>query len=793
VQAWFDRSLAHRSPNVWNAQIDEGGCVKRIVSLAVSTLLAVGLIAVPGTGAAAEDPHESAPSQVGTQLEAPAADETAPQGDVTVDFAVKCFSYDGTPVGRITGANNAAAAVELEITYYGGTERHVPSVPAGAEIDETVPLDDGRGLTIQVFADGAEVLSEHQFVNCSPATSPAAGTAEARFTFECRGSAVAHISINNRIPEPTDLRIAFQQGAVVHDYELGALTTLSRNFGLTDDVANDVRISIDGTDIYFAEFVADCLDTAPAVSLQSQCDDLDGDNTALTLVNPNRRPVDVSIDSWVPSGPSKSSDVTVPAFGTTVVPFLIPEDQQRRFSVSYFSGIYEYQLLSRTVVRDCFEEWIDTRPAWVVGENRVGTTLTAELRHWSPAPDTVTYQWLRNGITIPGATASTYELTGADTGDHLSVSIVAGKAGYQSVTHTSSSPGPVVLAPVPTFSGQAAIGKTLTAVPGTWEPTPTSFDYEWYRNGSWISLATPTYQLTDADAGQTITVRVSALIPDRGWVSSTSKPLTIGGVLTSKTPTISGTARAGKTLVASPGLWGPAPVTLKYQWLRNGVAIPQATGASYVLTTSDAGRSISVQVTGSKSGHSTVTQHSSSVTVDRILTVGTPTISGTPAVGSTLKVTPGAWGPAPVNLTYQWYSSGWKIPMATGSTYKLTSTDAGRTIIVKVTGSKSGYTTVWKNSAGKVIEKTFRMSTPKIAGTPRVGSTLSVASGISGVPAGATLRYQWYRNGAAISGATGPTYRLTASDRGRSIAVKVRAIKTGYTSLALTSASVRIL
>lgn len=42
------------------------------------------------------------------------------------------------------------------------------------------------------------------------------------------------------------------------------------------------------------------------------------------------------------------------------------------------------------------------------------------------------YQWLRNGIAIKGATRSTYRLTTADKGRKVSVKVVAAIAGYLS-------------------------------------------------------------------------------------------------------------------------------------------------------------------------------------------------------------------------------------------------------------------------------------------------------------------------------------------------------------------------
>jgi hypothetical protein len=75
-----------------------------------------------------------------------------------------------------------------------------------------------------------------------------------------------------------------------------------------------------------------------------------------------------------------------------------------------------------------------------------------------------------------------------------------------------------------------------------------------------------------------------------------------------------------------------------------------------------------------------------------------PKITGTAKVGKTLKAKAGTWKPSKVKLSYQWYRGDKKIKKATKSTYKLTKSDKGKKIKVKVTGKKSGYKTVTKTS-----------------------------------------------------------------------------------------------
>lgn len=261
----------------------------------------------------------------------------------------------------------------------------------------------------------------------------------------------------------------------------------------------------------------------------------------------------------------------------------------------------------------------------------------------------------------------------------------------------------------PTISGTAKVGQRLTANPDVWRSGVT-LTYQWLRDGSVISRATgSTYTLTGADTGKKISVKVTGE-GERGVYVSRTSAQTVAvakGSVTPKSVAITGTAKVGGTLTASRGTWSPSDVTYKYQWLRDGAAIKGATAKSYTIVAADAGKRISVKVTGSATGYTSTSKTSAATAkvAQGTLATVTPNITGTPKVGSALTAAPGTWKPSGVTYRYQWLRDGKSIGGATAKTYKLTKADGGRKITVKVTGSKGGYTTASKTSAAKTIQK----------------------------------------------------------------------------------------
>ncbi|BDV30628.1 hypothetical protein [Microbacterium terricola] len=253
-------------------------------------------------------------------------------------------------------------------------------------------------------------------------------------------------------------------------------------------------------------------------------------------------------------------------------------------------------------------------------------------------------------------------------------------------------------------------------------------------------------------------------------------------------PNIPKTATVGKPLSVSLGFWGWWNESFDYQWLRGGTPIAGAVASTYTPTSADAGKAISVKVTGwSGDGNITKTSAPTSAVLGAF-TAPAPKVSGTARVGAKLTALPGTWTPAATTVKYQWYRGNSAISGATKSAYTLSAADKGKTIKVKVIGSKAGYATLSKVSASTktVAAGTITAATPKITGTTKVGSKLTSTTG-TWKPSGVTFTRQWYRGSTAITGATKSTYTLTAADRGKTIKVKVTGKKAGYTTLAKVS------
>lgn len=247
----------------------------------------------------------------------------------------------------------------------------------------------------------------------------------------------------------------------------------------------------------------------------------------------------------------------------------------------------------------------------------------------------------------------------------------------------------------PTITGTAVVGKTL-GVSGL--PSGSTLSYQWLRNGAPIAGADDaTYKLTSADGGTRISVAVTSVRD--GYADRTETSAKTAAVLKTFTkvtnPVISGTAKVGSTVKASVSPWSPT-ASFSYRWYADGKPIAGATSSSFKLTRAQAGKWLTVKVTGTRSGYVSQTTVSAGKRVPLLtMTVDPSRINGATRVGGVLTVTAGASHPVATSKTYQWYANGVAISGATKTTYTLTSKEKGKRLTVKIVYRAPGYATKW--------------------------------------------------------------------------------------------------
>lgn len=250
------------------------------------------------------------------------------------------------------------------------------------------------------------------------------------------------------------------------------------------------------------------------------------------------------------------------------------------------------------------------------GSGVVGSSLSVSSPLWNLPGVSTTFQWLREGAPIPGATGSTYLPSLGDAGHQLSVlatGTLGGRAPLGVLTNSIAIalPGNEVTTPTatapPKVTGEPKVGKVVSATAPTWSIQGVANTYQWQRAGDAIAGATAaTYTVTPDDVAKAISVKVTGTRTGFNPGVATSAPVTglLGDPLTASTPpSISGAGQIGSLLSVNPGGWGAATPTFTYQWLRNAAAIPGATGSTYVAQSADAAGIVTVAVSAARPGY----------------------------------------------------------------------------------------------------------------------------------------------------------------------------------------------
>jgi len=267
---------------------------------------------------------------------------------------------------------------------------------------------------------------------------------------------------------------------------------------------------------------------------------------------------------------------------------------------------------------------------------------------------------------------------------------------------------------------------------------------------------------------------------------------------TAQAPTIlqqpqSQTVQAGSFAVFESRAIGSG--VLRYQWTRNGTAIPGAVLSSlllYPVAASDDGAVYRVTVTGDAGS---VTSDPATLTVQS--TPQPPLILTQPqatqaVVGATATFSVSAQSQGGT-LSYQWRRGTADVAGATGASYTTPAVvlaDDGAVFSVRV--SSSNGTSVL--SAGATLSVVGALVQPTISVQPAdasvgVGQAASFSVTAAGSP---TLLYQWKRNNVDIVGATGVSYTTPATVQGDNGAVYSVLVSNGAGSVASRNATLTV-
>ncbi|MBO4524810.1 MAG: hypothetical protein J5723_09045 [Ruminococcus sp.] len=342
------------------------------------------------------------------------------------------------------------------------------------------------------------------------------------------------------------------------------------------------------------------------------------------------------------------------------------------------------------------------------------------------------YQWYKNDVAINGAKNQSYGALSA--GSYYC--IVTDNSGQSVKSKTCEVIAKLAITLQPESKTVASGNTAPLAVGMSGGKLP--YTYQWYRNGSAISEATERvyyaassgnyYCLIKDASGQSITTN-TAIVTVANAIRITSQ--------TTNYPAITPSGST-KLFVNATGGYG----SLSYQWYKDGTAISGATTSTVTATATGRYYCVIKDTLGQSATSSTVT-------VVNVITItgqtgAYPVLTSGSSVSLSVSAT-GGYG----SLSYQWYKNNSAISGATSKTYSAT---AAGTYYCRISDSIGQI----KYTSNIIVVNKLSISSQSGSVTISEGSSTTLSVNVSG--GYGSIKYQWYKDGTAISGATSRTY-----------------------------------
>ena len=381
-----------------------------------------------------------------------------------------------------------------------------------------------------------------------------------------------------------------------------------------------------------------------------------------------------------------------------------------------------------------------------------GITLTASA---SGGSGSYSYQWYAGGNVVSGATSPTYS-PGAysSSGTYSYYVAVTDGAGYTVNSNIISE----TVNSDPTVSASSSVSAADVGYAITFSSSPSGgtspYSYSWIIGGTQVSTSQDfTYSFSSAGT-YTVEVTVTDSI---GETYSSSVVVTVNNnpsvsISSSQNPTDVGNA---VTFAASES---GGTGTISYAWTVNGAS--EGSGSTLDYSFSSPGTYyVNVTVTDGD-GHTASYSYTETVYSDPAVSISS---SQNPTdVGNAVTFTASPSGGSGT-YTYQWYEGSSVISGATSSTYGTSFSSSGTYSFYVVVKDSVG-NSVQSSTLDETVNADPAVSISSSQNPTDVGNTVTfTASGSGGT---GSYSYQWYLNGAAVSGATSSTYVTSFSSPG---------------------------